>query len=72
MDKPSDLCISCYKRTDCYFPQLGFMCWNCKADLIKNYNLTALKTSLIDVNNDSDWVRQVDKGNKVAGSPPTS
>jgi hypothetical protein len=62
----------CAKYTDSFFSQLGFLCWDCKKEWLKKYDIQAKSSSLLDIETEVEWIRKVDKGNKVAPIPPTS
>ena len=72
MNRNGDCCMICAKYTDSFFPQLGFLCWDCKKQWLKKYDIQAKTSSLLDIENEVEWIRKVDMGNTKARTPPTS
>ena len=72
MNREIGCCMICRKSTDSFFSQLGFLCWDCKKEWLKKYDIQAKASSLLDIETEVEWIRKVDMGNKVAPIPPTS
>ena len=43
-----------------------------KKQWLKKYDIQAKTSSLLDIENEAEWIRKVDMGNTKARTPPTS
>jgi len=50
MNRNSGICILCYKYTDSYFMDYGFLCWDCKPMVKRKEIKDSKKPIIIDRN----------------------